>query len=355
MVFAAGAYATLEINEKSGTPSLPIVFRSTSGATFSANSHESGHGIRVRNSSCIQLDGLTARSSLFGIMLENVSDSEIRGCTVTDIGQEAIHIRKGTSHIVVERCTIADTGRRAGATDEYQGIPTEVYAEGIYIGTGASGGEDDGTHHVTVRHCDIFRTRAEAIDMKRGLHDIVVEGNRIWDIRTKVRAAINVMDFPTGAEYNYVVRNNMIWNVRGARYDADGVAIRIFGGGVECDNNVIWNCGYAGIRSENDRGGVRRIRHNTVHQGGTEGDIVIVAGEVEVRNNIGSLLAGNIASTVDLFIDAAGGDFRLAPAAFRAIDAGPCLSVAGTDFDGIARPQGSACDMGAFERADQRN
>ena len=49
-----------------------------------------------------------------------------------------------------------------------------------------------------------------------------------------------------------------------------------------------------------------------------------------------------------MFVDAAGGDFRL-KAGSPAIDRGLASSSSPTDFDGVARPQGTAPDLGAFE------
>jgi fibronectin type 3 domain-containing protein/phenylpyruvate tautomerase PptA (4-oxalocrotonate tautomerase family) len=353
--FAAGTYGTMSISGKNGTSTQKITFQANGDATFTANTYSSGTAIHVTNSSHIVIKGLIARTSLFGIMIEGVTNSEVNDCRSHDVGQEALHVRNASSNILIVGCEIYDTGRRNGATDAWDDnaaapeYETQRYAEGIYIGTGAAGGENDGTHHVTVRDCDIYRTRAEAIDMKRGLHNIIVENNRIRDIRTKVRAAINVMDGPTGSEYNYVIRNNKIWNVQGERYDSDGIAIRIFGGGVDCYNNVVYNCEYAGIKNEGTAGGARRIYNNTVHNGGTQGNIWIAAGSPDVRNNIGSSLANNIASSSGLFVDAAAGDFRLVSGATAAINTGVTLSLVTTDIAGVSRPQGSGYDMGAYE------
>ena len=63
---------------------------------------------------------------------------------------------------------------------------------------------------------------------------------------------------------------------------------------------------------------------------------------------LGSTLDGNIAASAELFVDAEGGDFHLV-AGSAAIDAGVEVAEVADDRDGLARPQGGAWDLGAFE------
>jgi hypothetical protein len=49
-----------------------------------------------------------------------------------------------------------------------------------------------------------------------------------------------------------------------------------------------------------------------------------------------------------LFRDAAGYDFHLLPGS-PAIDRGVCLADVLADFDGVSRPEGAGCDIGAYE------
>ena len=55
-----------------------------------------------------------------------------------------------------------------------------------------------------------------------------------------------------------------------------------------------------------------------------------------------------LASPDDLFVNAAGGDYRLKATA-PAVDAGACLAEVPTDLAGTARPYGANCDIGAYE------
>ncbi|MBD1909288.1 right-handed parallel beta-helix repeat-containing protein [Leptolyngbya sp. FACHB-8] len=341
IVFAAGNYPSLTISGKNGTASAPITIKTSGAAVFSSGSYSSGAGVSIRDSSNIILDGVVAKRSLFGIMGERITNTTIRNSEVYDIGQEGIHVRAQSSYVLIAQNKIHDTGMRGGTYANY--------GEGVYVGFGAAGGENDGTHHVAVHRNEIYRTSVEAIDLKRGLHNIIAEYNNIHDINTKVRAIINVMDGPTGTEYGYVVRGNTIRNISGETYNSDGVGIRIFGGGVDVYNNVISNAEDAGIRNQASVGGPVRIYNNTVFNGGTRGNIVDDTGKADIRNNIGSTKAGNIASTASLFMNATGGDLRLSSSATAAINKGTSISMVNIDAVGRARPQGGIYDMGAYE------
>lgn len=338
--FGEGTYPPLRISDLRGASGRPITLRGEN-ATFSTGSYERDSGVWIENSSQVILDNLEVKRSLWGIMGERLQHVTIRNCDVHDIGQEAIHVRDRSSYLLIAENTIHNTGRRGG---EYS-----RYGEGIYVGVGSSGGEDDGTHHVLLHRNDIFRTASEAIDLKRGLHDLIAQYNRIHDIDTEVRAAINVMDGPTGQEHGYVVRGNQIYNITGKLHDSDGTGIRIFGGGVEVYNNVIYNTEAYGIRSQGDEGGDRKIYHNTVFNGGSEGDIVDDSGQADLRNNIGASGDDNIPSRRSLFVNANGGDLRLTESATEAIDRGHALRDIAIDIMGEARPRGRGYDLGAYE------
>ncbi len=68
------------------------------------------------------------------------------------------------------------------------------------------------------------------------------------------------------------------------------------------------------------------------------------AGQTFAGDNIGS---SSLVSAADLFVDPAGGDFRLKPGN-PAIDAGRCLPDVTVDFDGNLRPT-TNCDIGPYE------
>jgi len=341
IVFAPGDYGRLAIHDIQGDPNRPITLRANQDAVFSSGSYATGTAISIRDSAHLIVEGLVATRSLWGIAGERMAQVTLRNAHVFDIGQEAISVRDHSHHILIAENRIHDTGQRGGDFVRY--------GEGVYVGSGRPGGENDGTHSVVIHKNEIFRTSSEAIDLKRGLHTLIAEYNWIYNINTNVRAAINVQESARGTEYGYIVRGNLITNISGARYDTDGTGIRIFGGGVEVYNNVIYNNQAYGIRSEGTIGGTRRIYHNTVYNGGDRGDIVDDGGNADLQNNIGSEQPGNIPARPALFVDPEAGDFRLASTAAAAINQGTILESVPLDILGSPRPQGAGYDLGAYE------
>jgi hypothetical protein len=69
-----------------------------------------------------------------------------------------------------------------------------------------------------------------------------------------------------------------------------------------------------------------------------------------LRDNGKARLEGNVeGATRSWFLDAAAGNFRLAPSAAAAIDAGVPVSDVDQDFEGLPRAVGRRPDAGAYE------
>ncbi|MDB4966395.1 MAG: Fibronectin type protein [Myxococcales bacterium] len=114
--------------------------------------------------------------------------------------------------------------------------------------------------------------------------------------------------------------------------------------GVNVHGATLWNDGTAanGKRSVESRATGASDVSDTI----LNGPIVVGVGTMVTGGGNLTLPTGNEPSW---FLDAAGGNFRLADLS-PAIDTGVALGDLPFDYDGLGRPQGSAFDVGAFER-----
>jgi hypothetical protein len=225
--------------------------------------------------------------------------------------------------------------------------------EGVYVGSSSSGPLDN-TNNVTIRNNQIFNINDEAVELKPGTHDCIVEGNTIHDAMRDPAysggaGAIEVneatIDCPAcagrrqtwGSNPNHIVRNNVVHTSK--------TGIRL-GTGATAYNNVVYNtpAPYYGILLTNNARDSypRTVYHNTVNVDASRA----VFGSGDIRNNIGPATTGNIAATSSLFVNAAAGDFHLVRNS-APINAGADLtSNVPTDMEGRARTQP---DFGAYE------
>jgi hypothetical protein len=114
--------------------------------------------------------------------------------------------------------------------------------------------------------------------------------------------------------------------------------------GVDLHGATLWNNGAdtTGLRSVETRMSGTSDVSDTI----LNGPIVVGVGTMSTGSGNLTLPTRNEPSW---FLDAAGGNFRLADGS-PAIDKGVTLADLPLDYDGLTRPQGTAFDVGAFER-----
>src|SRR5690606_37810699 len=164
IVVAPGKYEGRFILSKSGTETQPIVVEGTGTTTIlDAGDTNTGYVFHLQGNHC-KIKKSTLQNGLKGFMADNASYNTLAYLTVKNIGEEAIHLRKFSSHNVVQHCNVSDTGlKRPG------------YGEGIYIGTANSNWakytdrEPDKCDYNTVIYNKIGPgITAECIDIKEG-------------------------------------------------------------------------------------------------------------------------------------------------------------------------------------------
>ena len=146
----------------SGTAELSIGLCGPASAVLDGGGVRGGYGMHLHGASHWRLSGFSVTNAQKGVMLDGSNHTVIDGLTVTVIGEEAIHLRTGSSDNTVRNCTISDTGLRR-----------ETFGEGVYIGSAVSnwhltGGQPDRSDRNLVEHNTISNTTAEAVDIKEG-------------------------------------------------------------------------------------------------------------------------------------------------------------------------------------------
>ena len=156
--------------------------------------------------------------------------------------------------------------------------------------------------------------------------------------------------------------NNVIRNCYSHHNGIAGATIGVGAGNIAYNNILVYNNVGIVVRGTNTR-----IYHNTIY-GNKEGMNISNTTNAQVKNNIiyqssaitgrfkrggaptntGLVLSNNLIDVEPLFVDATSGDFRL-KAGSPAIDAGVALKEVPADRNSTPRPQGRACDIGAYE------
>lgn len=348
--FRAGTYnlsGYFIIRAKSGTLATPTTFKNYSGENviLRGPGYSSG-SLYIDNSDYVTIDGLKITNTNQGIFVEGDSDNVIiKNCEVYDLGQDAVHFRGGSDNFLVENCSVHDTGR------------LNTNEEAFYVGTGENDVTPDYIGFGTIRNNTIYNiSGGEAVELKPGAHDMIIEGNNIYNISNVSDysgiGAIeifgnlgNAQTWP--ANPNHIIRNNIIHDSTTAINAGTGATIY---------NNLIydivpgnWSSDYA-VRIENDNNDnyVRKIYHNTIDMPSTK-VIYNIGGQTDIKNNIGPATTNNLAFSSSYVMSAIDGseNYHLVSSA-TPINVGANVGIT-TDLDGNNRPSGASYDYGAYE------
>ena len=164
ITLANGQYVGKFVTSHSGTAAAPITLTGSRNAVLTTGSTGKAYGLHVTGEYW-NLTGFTVSTAHKGIVLDQASNSIIDGVEVGNIGQEGIHVRHNSSHVVVRNSYVHDTGQTS-----------EGYGEGIYIGSShnnwstvmGSATTADQSDFAIVQHNTISNTAAEGIDVKEG-------------------------------------------------------------------------------------------------------------------------------------------------------------------------------------------
>ena len=204
------------------------------------------------------------------INLSNCSYLILKGLEITCSGQysgiDGINFKAGNSHVTIQDCAIHDiTNVGIGGHENASYIEikhTHIYnlpngLTGIYLG------QHDGS--VVLDHCTIVNNwihdcpNSYGIQIKRACYANRIEDNVVYNISPARPGIMCYKTDRTGTADNNIIRGNAVWNT--------GEGINVVGG-VDVENNVVFNSGY-GVYTQNYGGwGLEnlRIKNNTVYK-----------------------------------------------------------------------------------------
>jgi hypothetical protein len=163
IVLAPGVYTGHFVASAVGTATAPITLCGPASAILDGGSTHSGYVLHLASASWWRVLGFTVRDGQKGVMTDHAQHNLIAGLTVSDIGDEAIHLRAFSSDNTVQANVVSDTGHEK-----------TKYGEGIYVGSANSNWcsitacKPDASDRNVIAQNTISDTSAENIDIKEG-------------------------------------------------------------------------------------------------------------------------------------------------------------------------------------------
>ena len=168
-----GIYTGNFATKNSGTAANRIYLCGGPGAVMDGGDTKKGYVFHLDGASYWVLSGFTVRNGQKGIVTDSTNGSVIENLTVTNIGDEGIHLRTNSSSNVVIGNTVGHTGSN-----------NAKYGEGIYIGSAVSNWctyskcTADASNYNMIAENVVSDTTAENVDIKEGTVGGVVKNNR---------------------------------------------------------------------------------------------------------------------------------------------------------------------------------
>jgi hypothetical protein len=169
---APGRYTGEFVMTADGESGSPITLCGTPDSVLDGGATDGGYVVHLDGAANWVLQGFAVENGQKGVMADATTGTVIRDLTVSHIGDEAIHLRAGSTDNQVLRNTISDTGLRK-----------PKFGEGIYIGTAESNWCDisdckpDASDRNLVQGNTISNTTSESVDIKEGTTGGVLRDN----------------------------------------------------------------------------------------------------------------------------------------------------------------------------------
>lgn len=259
----AGTYVGHFTASRAGTAAAHISLCGTSGVVLDGGTLNHYYTLYLDGAAYMDVRGLTVQRGLKGIMTDHWTYGTIDHVTVHNIGEEGIHLRRGSSNDTISNSRIDSTGN----ADLSVQPNAHHNGEGIYVGSAytnwdaLTGGAPDTSNNARILNNVISRTTAESLDLKEGTTGGLVVGNTFNGAGIDPLAADSWMDVK-GNDYRisgntgsgspadgFQVHvqldgwgNGNIFSGNSAAVNASGYGFRITAGStgnaVRCDNSV---------------------------------------------------------------------------------------------------------------------
>lgn len=170
ITLADGRYVGRFRGTAAGTAAAPVVLRGSRAAVLDGGT--GGYIVHLDGARHWRLEGFRTTGGAKGVVLDRTSSTVLSRLDVGGTGQEAVHLRAGSSDNVVADSLVHHTGLRSPG-----------FGEGVYVGSARShwathsGGQPDRSDRNAVLRNRIWATTAESVDVKEGTTGGRVEGN----------------------------------------------------------------------------------------------------------------------------------------------------------------------------------
>ena len=172
IVLAAGTYSGEFTLTGSGEETNGITLCGPREAVLDGGSTGDGYTLHLQDARFWTLSGFSVTGGQKGVMLDGSSNNTISGLRISDVGDEALHLRAHSTGNLLENNEISTTGLNSAA-----------FGEGIYIGSAQSnwcsytGCEPDRSDNNRIIGNTISATTSENIDVKEGTSGGEIRGN----------------------------------------------------------------------------------------------------------------------------------------------------------------------------------
>lgn len=345
--------------ETSGTPSQPIVFQAFGGEvpSITADNPRTPDGFNLEGASYVTVQGFAINGrSRAGIRAVTCGHVTIRNNHADGNGTWGI-FTGFCDDVLIENNVAANSGEQHGIYVSNSGDRPVIrgntiygnYQAGIHMNGDGSEGGDGIISNAIVENNRIYDNGAgggSGINCD-GVQDSIIRNNLVYDEHA---SGISLYQIDGGGPSSgNLVANNTVLVASNGRW-----ALNIQDGAIdnEVRNNILWNAhSFRGTLdiSEDSLPGYTADHNVVMDRFTTDGGDTVLS-LAEWRQQTGQDAHSLVSTPAALFADAGGDDYRLA-ATSPALDAGETLADVPTDIVGVARPQGAAFDIGAYEQA----